>query len=369
MTSIASFEPRWVSAPGASIAEVLRRRQWSPEDLADRLGLPDPTVRRIVTGEVAIDESLAEQLACVLGGSARFWLEREARFRQGIRWLQADELCGRLPLKQMAELGWIENVASDRWKERAAACLAFFGVESAEEWNARYGASVEQARFRASASFEADEASVVAWLRRAEVEAESLQLCDWDPAGVRRRIPLLRALSKEPDPTQFVPALQRELSAVGVAVVFVRAPKGCPVSGGAFRGVDGRRIVALSARHLTDDHLWFSLMHELGHLMLHGASAPIFDELDGDTEDATESEANDFAATALNPAGLGQLSTSRANGPTLRQVIAFASQHGISAGIVVGQLQHAGVLQQNQLNSLRRRYRWDGTTLRSVRRP
>lgn len=39
-------------------------------------------------------------------------------------------------------------------------------------------------------------------------------------------------------------------------------------------------------------------------------------------------------------------------------VIAFAAEHGIAPGIVVGQLQHRKVITYNRLNKLKQRYRW-----------
>jgi hypothetical protein len=41
-----------------------------------------------------------------------------------------------------------------------------------------------------------------------------------------------------------------------------------------------------------------------------------------------------------------------------RAVMRFARKIGIAPGIVVGQLQHAGRLKRQQLNNLKRRYRW-----------
>lgn len=367
MTNI-SFEPRWVSAPGETILTALQRRLWSVEDLADRLDLPDPEVRRIVVGEREIGADLAGQLAATLGGSPGFWLTREQRYRNGLHALGLDDIFQRMPLDQMVTFGWISPLGRD-WRDRVAACSAFFDVVDAEDWNSRYGAAVEQAKYRASETFESDEAVVAAWLRQAEIQAEALPVEAWDPTAARAAIPALRALSRQPDPERFIPELQRLLGAAGVAVVIVRAPKGCPISGAAFRTRSGGAAVVLSVRHLADDHFWFSLFHELGHLLLHDVKEAVLDDLDGPSEDSSEHEANDFAARTLADGVVSALSAGRPTGPTMRAVVAVASQTGIAAGIVVGQLQHAGIIGHHQLNRLKRRYRWDGVTLKTSRRP
>nr|WP_256335317.1 ImmA/IrrE family metallo-endopeptidase [Microbacterium sp. 77mftsu3.1] len=346
---------------------ALQRRLWSVEDLADRLNLPDPEVRRIVVGERAISADLAGQLAAALGGSRDFWLTREQRYRDGLHALRLDDIFQRMPLDQMVDFGWIDAPGRD-WRDRVAACSAFFDVVDAEDWNTRYGAAVEQAKYRASETFESDEAAVAAWLRQAEIQAEALPVQTWDRAKVRGAIPALRALSRQPDPERFIPELQSLLGAAGVAAVIVRAPKGCPISGAAFRTRSGGSAVVLSVRHLADDHFWFSLFHELGHLLLHDVREPVIDDLDGPSEGSSEHEANEFAAHALASGVVAALSNDRSGNPTMRAVIAAASQAGIAAGIIVGQLQHAGVIGHHQLNRLKRRYRWDGVTLRTSRR-
>lgn len=367
MTNI-SFEPRWVSAPGETILTALQRRLWSIEDLADRLDVPDPEMRRIVVGEREIGAELADRLAAALGGSPDFWLTREQRYRDGLQALGLDDIFRRMPLDQMVAFGWISSPGRD-WRDRIAACSAFFDVTDAEDWNVRYGGAVEQAKYRASATFESDEAAVAAWLRQAEIQAEALAVEAWDPAAARAAIPALRALSRQADPERFIPEVQRLLGAAGVAVVIVRAPKGCPVSGAAFRLNSGRAAIVLSVRHLADDHFWFSLFHELGHVLLHDLQEPLLDDLDGPSEDSAEHEANEFATRALAAGVVSALSSERSSGPTMRAVIAAASQAGVAAGLIVGQLQHAGVIGHHQLNRLKRRYRWDGVTLKTSRKP
>ncbi|WP_191089980.1 ImmA/IrrE family metallo-endopeptidase [Nesterenkonia ebinurensis] len=348
---------------------ALQRRLWSVEDLADQLDMPDPEVRRIVIGESEIGADLADQLAAILGGSADFWLTREQRYREGLRALGLDEIFQRMPIDQMVTFGWIRSLGHE-WRDRVAACSAFFDVIDAEDWNARYGTAVEQkTKYRASDAFKPDEAAVSAWLRQAEIQADALPVAGWDPAAVHAVVPALRALSRQPDPEQFIPELQRLLGSAGVAAVVVRAPKGCPISGAAFRTRSGRATVVLSVRHLADDHFWFSLFHELGHLLLHDVQEPVLDDLDSPSEDSSEQEANDFASRTLANGVVSALSTTRSTEPTMRAVVAAASQAGIAPGIVVGQLQHAGIIGHHQFNRLKRRYRWDGVTLRTSRKP
>jgi Zn-dependent peptidase ImmA (M78 family) len=110
----------------------------------------------------------------------------------------------------------------------------------------------------------------------------------------------------------------------------------------------------LSFRHLSDD-FWFAFFHEAGHLLMHGENS-IFLEGDDSLSTVEEEEANTFAASTLIPTDYhDELTNLPTNGIAIMR---FARRIGISPGIVVGQLQHRGILRRNQLSNLKRRYTW-----------
>jgi HTH-type transcriptional regulator / antitoxin HigA len=116
-----------------------------------------------------------------------------------------------------------------------------------------------------------------------------------------------------------------------------------------------RPMILLSFRYLTEDQFWFTFFHEGGHLILHGDRCLIL-EGDATLTAAEEGEANEFAAnTLIPPESQAELLRLPING---RAVMRFARKVGVSPGIVVGQLQHRGLLGQNQLNNLKRRFTW-----------
>lgn len=365
MNAVSTFEPRWASKPADAIRQLLERRGWTAEDLADRLEIGDPAARRLLTGESEITTDLAELLSDRLGGSASFWLTRERQYREAVHWLTADDLVQRMPISQMVQLGWVDS--SESWRSQAKIGLDFFGASNAEEGAKKISEAIGSAHYRSSSAFSSDEVTLAAWLRRAEVEADALSVEHWNPIRLRDSLPRLRNLTRVPDPRSFLPALQQIGSEAGVAIVIVRAPKGCVLSGAAFRTASGTPVIALTARHLSDDHLWFTVFHEIGHLLLHGTDETFLDDFESaatsDEASALEAEADQFAQQALVSADIDSL-RGAARGPSKRDILRFASQGNVSAGVIVGQLQHKGVLQFNQLNTLKRRYKWDGTTLK-----
>ena len=152
----------------------------------------------------------------------------------------------------------------------------------------------------------------------------------------------------------FLPQLQALAGAAGVAVVFVPAPPGCRVSGATQWLSPERALIALSLRHKSNDHLWFTLFHEAGHILKHGKKATFVDGLDAVHEEH-ETEADRFAADQLIPPAAAQkLQGLRSE----QEVKAAAMALGIAPGIVVGRLQHEGWLPRTDLNGLKVSYRW-----------
>ena len=111
----------------------------------------------------------------------------------------------------------------------------------------------------------------------------------------------------------------------------------------------------LSVRHLTDDQFWFTFFHECAHLILHEKA--LFLEGEGRRSTHEETQASEFAARTLIP---DDAYRALANLRGAREIIRFALDLGISPGIVVGQLQYRKHIRFNQLNKLKRRYRWEG---------
>lgn len=364
MTTNTLFEPHWASPPHITIRRIVAEKGWTVDELSDHLGIGDPATRRLITGEQTINSEVAELLSSVLGGTSRFWLQREEQYQESCNALTADALVQKLPMTQMIQFGWVDT--NDSWRQQADLVLNFFGVEEAENCESRVRHSLEEARYRTSASYDSNDFALAAWLRKAELLALERNVDGWNPQRLVDSLSSLRELTKKADPAVFIPRLEEIAATAGLVVVTLRSLEGCRVSGVTFKAANGVPVIALSARHLSDDHYWFTLFHEVGHLVCHGSDNTFIDNFDDSDEDASavEQEANAYAQQLLLPRGFSGLNINKPGGPTHREVAAFASHIGIAPGLVVGQLQHQGVVARNRLNRLKRRYRWDGLTLR-----
>lgn len=355
MPSARAFCPDWASAPGETIADVLRERNVGVEEFAQQIGKTRAEAMDLLRGRLAITIGLARRLGQVLGGSVEFWMARDFQYRQQIAepgeatnaWVRE------LPLADMVRFGWLKN--APKRSEELAVCLKFFDVPNVAVWHRVYGPLEQKFLFKKSPSFESRPAAVAAWLRQGEIEAEEIKCAPWSAYGFEAALASIRSLTWEKDPKHFVPTLRKTCAEVGVALAIVRSPSGCPASGATRFITEEKALLLLSFRYLSDDQFWFSFFHEAGHLLLHDRQNVFIEGLDA-ANSVAESEANEFAAGILVPPQYRpELLRLRQNKYDL---VRFARRVGVSPGIIVGQLQHYGKIRPNHFNGLKRRYKW-----------
>lgn len=353
----------WISPPGETIEDVLEEKGWTKAEFAKRLGFSGKHVSQLLTGKAPLTEDLAMALASVLGGTATFWLEREARYREALNQQETfDRLEAEAGLLEELPIQWlVKEGCVKKYKHRGqqvGEVLRYFGVANVASYRQCYAAP--GAVFRTSAVFGKAPGAVAAWIRRAELAAERVQTGAWSESGFKRCLRELRSLTMEPDPNTFAPALTEACAAQGVAVVFVPTPPKCPASGMTFWR-KGKAVLALSLRYKVNDQLWFTFFHEAAHLLLHGRRMVFIEGLDG-LDQEKEREADAFARDLLiPPEHRDELETLQSADGVQR----FAAKVGVHPGIVVGRLQHDRILAWNALNDLKQRYDWgaDGSVL------
>jgi HTH-type transcriptional regulator/antitoxin HigA len=356
MHSSSNFRPKWVSAPGDTIADILHEKAIPVTEFANRIGETIEHAEDILNGRATITIGLARKLERALGASVQFWMSRDFQYREDSSRLDALDKgwLTELPIGDMIKYRWLRPVPKP--SEEVEACLRFFDVPTIKAWRQKYANLQEIATFRTSPSFDSRPAAVAAWLRQGEIESDAIECKPWDPMRFRESLSYVRSLTYIKNRDRFVPRLREICASSGVAVAIVRAPNGCRASGATRFLSRAKANLLLSFRYLSDDQFWFTFFHEAGHLLLHGQQR-LFLESAEMVETGEELEANEFAAQMVVPqewrSAMFSLTANH------RDVIRFALRAGVSPGLVVGQLQHYGKVGRNELNRLKRRFTWD----------
>lgn len=365
MTTAESFTPRWASAPGRTVMSRMDELGLDRARFAELVNAPINVVSALINGEHAITIDMAERLAEILGASPEFWFARECQYRESLDLLESEEWIQTLPVRDMVKAGWIHarpKLASNRIQE----CLNFFGVESFHEWKRVFRPAIATAQYRVNERSRIVESALAAWLHQTTTMAQESDVGSFDREELVRRVPAVKALTRQRDPEVFLPALRDELRQAGVALVVLPTIPGSPVSGATRILEGGAALIAVSGRYLSDDQLWFTVFHEIGHLLLHAQGGLYLDDFSVEAASTNDDEqtANQYAGETLLPSSIR--ATIPAGRLIYRDVIRLAARAGVSPGVVVGQLQHDERIAITQLNRAKRRYKWIGSNLKSV---
>ena len=357
-TATNQFSPDDAVPPGWILEERLEVEGISHAEFARRCGRSPKLISEIISGKAPLEPGTALQFEKVLGVDASIWLGIESEFRlhrareaeaqnaaASADWVKA------FPVRDLVKRGCFQRPESDI--DAVSKLLAFFRVGSVDAWTGRYG--LANVAYRHSPKFKSDEAALATWLRLGEIEAEDQACAEYNESRFKQAIRTIRGLTREP----IVEALQRTAglcNEAGVALVLVRPLPKTALSGAAWWMSPRKAVIQLTARHKSDDHLWFSFFHEAAHILLHSKKGVFVDEANGDDAEL-EAEANDWASNTLIPTRAWQQFV--ANSPrSAIAVTTFAEEQGIAPGIVVGVLQHKGLLPWKHLNGLKVRLAW-----------
>lgn len=352
------FTPDWFSKPGDSLRALMLRRGLSANDVAAHLDGGMATLRSLLDGTGSINKSNATILAERLGGTVSFWLRRqenyEAALKRAVDLATATESDNWLSLPVPGEKPR-GRLSTEKRRSEVQRRLTFFNVGTLKAWQARYGRICSDTLFRKSDAYTSDDAAILMWLRMGELSADLVDTRSWSAGNLQDRLEEIRKLSKLKHPDAFLPKLKKLCSEAGVAVVAKRAPLGCPASGASRMVAPDKAMILLSFRGLSDDKFWFTVFHEIGHLLLHGACT--FVDVDMDDADEVEREANQFASSCIVPKH--NIDEFEQLEPAREDIIRFSVRTGVAPGLTVGQMQHRGMIRQDQLNYLKRRWKWE----------
>lgn len=346
------YEPDAVLPPGETLQEVLDERNMTQAELALRTGLSTKHVNQIVKGSAAISAETAVLLERATGVSANVWVRLESayqvarsldveseRLQESLDWLD------QVPVTELRRRGWVSGAGDKVAQLREV--FTFFGVSGLSTWQAVWQ---KPTAYRRSPAFTSDPGATAAWLRIGEIKAAAVPTAPYDKSALVKALPELRALTASQDPAEWYPELGRLLAEVGVAVVVEREITGARVVGATRWLTPEKAMIQLSLRHRWSDIFWFTLFHEIGHLLLHSKKDVFIN--DRGPHSGEEAEADAFAGQVLIPR---QHEDRLAELASEADVVAFAAEIGVGPAIVVGRLQHDQRWPYSKGNRLRQR--------------
>ena len=184
-----------------------------------------------------------------------------------------------------------------------------------------------------------DFVAVKAWCAAALLCSENEPVTgQFDPATVTTAARSLTSLSLEEDGPARAKALLAEL---GIILVLLPHLPGTHLDGASLRRADGVPVIALTLRRDRIDGFWFTLLHELAHVVLHltGDRVVILDDLEISSSEKIEKEADDWAQEALIPSSMWTSFQLKGAYTSMADVLSLARRAEVNPAIVAGRWQ------------------------------
>ena len=361
-TSIETYNTDYAVPPGWVLEEHIEALGLSQEEFAAHCGFSPGIVSEIVAGKGPIDTETANVLGRETGLDEIVWLNMEATYRDKLAELgknsELAEWAKKFPVKELVKRGDVSELSLQA--DSVARMLSFFDVWSVDTFDEKYGE--DSVAYRHSPRFKSTRLALATWLRLGEVEAERMECPDYDREAFLGSLQEIRTLTASEEQRVFQQTKDLCLQA-GVVLLFIRPFPKVALSGASRWLPPHNPVIQLSARHKTDDHLWYSLFHEAAHILLHDNQLLFIDGIRGKSADEetkeskAESEADEWAQDFLVPRSEWNTFAGTFLG-SAGEVRHFATEQGIAPSIIVGRLQREEHLPWNRLNGLKRKLEW-----------
>jgi HTH-type transcriptional regulator/antitoxin HigA len=334
--NVREFTPAWSVHPGEVLRSILEQRSIRQSELAERTGLTPKHVNQIVKGTVGISGDAAVLLERALDIPTRFWVQADADYvaytsRQKAReqLLEFSDWADGFDAATLNRHNIID--ARDDRITRIEKILKFFGVANPDAFDQTW--IQPRVSFRRSQAFKVAEQNTALWLRLLERVAEQIDTEPLRPRalrGVARAIPAMTNMSLRDG----FPAVRDALAEAGVVLAFVREVPGTRLCGATWWLGKDKPVIGVTERHRKADTLWFNIVHEIGHILLHPRRSSFLNlEIEKAQKGEEELEADQFAATTLLPEGIDP---QIARASSRQELALLAARLGVGATIVAG---------------------------------
>lgn len=347
--------------PGETLIEILEDRGMSQKELAIRTGMTEKHISTVVKGQKSISVAFAKKLEYALGIDASFWInlqsnyDRELLEFEEVNNITESELSILKPLKHV-----LKYMVSRRWMNEAAneaekvlylrKILAVSNLNAIPNitYNAAYRAQV-------ATNINVDVYVLYAWQRICELMTKNIEVSETlDTSLLKKYIPEIKKLMFE-NVNIVREKLEHIFAECGIVFRIVKHFQGAPVQGFIKKTDDEKLILCMTIRKGRADIFWFTLFHEIGHI-LNGDIKQRFIDFDS-TQSDMEAKADAFARDTLINA-LEYKEFVLKHDYSLNAIENFSRNQGVKSYIVIGRLQSDKILGWNQYNDRIDYYKW-----------
>lgn len=323
--------------PGEMLLDELNARQLTQAEFSAIIDRPARTVNEIIKGKRGITPETAEVIGAALDTSADMWLGMQAEYdlyqvskkeKNRIAEVQhRSELYNLFPVVDLVRRKYIS--ARKKASELEQEILKLLEKQSIDEIR-------DFALLRTSGG-DISQNYINTWIilgKKAALKQTGIGKFDKD--ALVEFAKEIRFFSRK---ESGIEEIVNKLNSLGVRIVVLPHFSKTRVDGAACWISDQEPVILLSLRFDRIDNFYFTLLHEIGHIVLHPNSNSFIDvDIFNPKADQKEQEANDFALNNLGFKSIASELQYRELSPRL--LIKKSEELGIHPGLLIGHLQH-----------------------------
>ena len=351
--------------PGYYIKDIIEDMEITQDDFAKRLGVSGKTISRLVDGRIPLSNELALGLSLMFGTSVDLWKNMQETYELKCieinKKKQMDEeieLVKLIDYKFFINLGLVQPARSsyDKVKE----LCNYFKIHSLkvllkDDFLVNY-------RVATSNINDNHIINTKAWLQTAINIGKNTDSKPFDAKKLELYIPEIRKMTLQ-NPSIFLPRLKEIFYDCGVTLVLLPHLRNSDING-AVKWINSEKVIlAINDRRNYADTFWFSLFHEIKHVLqqkhtltLVNLNNKVLEKEIENLNEMLEKEADLFAQNTLIPyIEYKKFISMRAY--SKQDICNFAEFIDIHPGIIVGRMQKDKLLEYYELNDLKDKYK------------
>ena len=359
-TKITGISRDLIIHPGETISDILVERGITQAELAARTGVTPAYVCNVIAGKKDISAKFAFALEYALGVSKSFWINLQANYDAELleasesETITDEERVARNSLKDIVK--YLREIGEMPLRE--AVDDSILSLRKALQMSniANLKRMVPEGALRMSAKSKVDPYVMGAWIRLCQIAGEKRNVSTkFDIEKIDELVAKAKTVMCNAGES-----IQKSLTELfgeyGIDFSVVRNFRGAPVQGFISKKNDGTYQMVLTIRGSYADIFWFSLFHELGHIVNGDVNSSInFIDYDGNAN--IEIEADEFASIRLIDSSAYEEFV-RCSDFSLSAIKSFAESQQIRPYIVIGRLQREKLIEYNRYSSEKVRYKW-----------
>lgn len=349
------YKPFLNFGPGEFIKEELEVRNWRQEDLSEIIGMSYKSINQIIKNKQPITIDTARLLSKAFGQSPQYWTNLDTNYR--LRLKEEDpksksielksNIYRHMPITEMKRKGWIKPFISI--EQLSSQVKKFWGIKKIDF---SFQDKTSLLNFRKSKAYNSyNNYYALTWSRMAKLCSNKYYVPGYSKDG------LLEIVEKLPDYTLQnigIEIFLDDLNKVGVKFFVLSHLQNTYLDGSAF--LDSRNpVIVYTKRYDRVDNFWFTMAHEIAHVVLHlkNKNNVFLDDLDIEGSETVEIEANEYASNYLKVEQILEYFKPFEKYVSEYRVLSCSEELKICPSLIVGVLKHYKILSWNRLNQFK----------------